>query len=147
MLNRKIIGAAIALIGSAVSLVLSAAHTKKDLIDLRHEKLEELRNLQNGRMSKLQAGLEEYRNTPNAVLLDVREKEDYEKGHLPGAVHAELQNIPFLHYAPDTPLFLYCYRGRRSAAAAESLREAGFQKVTDIGGIDGYEGELETERA
>ncbi len=147
MLQRRIISAAIALIGSAASLVLSAAHTKKELIDIRHEKWEGLRSLQEMRRKKLQAGLEEYRSTPEAVLLDVREIEDYEEGHLPGAVHAELQNIPFLHYRQDTPLFLYCYRGRRSAAAAESLREAGFQTVKDIGGIEGYEGELETERS
>ena len=94
-------------------------------------------------MNKILAGLEEYRNTPNAVLIDVREREDYEEGHIPGAVHADLQTIQFLHYAPDTPLFLYCYRGNRSALAAGILKDAGFANVKDIGGIDWYDGALE----
>jgi type III restriction enzyme len=88
-------------------------------------------------------GLEEYRNTPGAVLLDVREKDDYDEGHIPGAVQAELMTIQFLHYGLETPLFLYCYRGNRSAMAAGILRDAGFQNVKDIGGIDWYSGELE----
>ena len=76
IISRRLISAAIALVGSSVGLVLSAAHTKKDLIDIRHEKFEELTKTKEKRMNKLNAGLEEYRNTPGAVLLDVREKDD-----------------------------------------------------------------------
>ena len=144
MMNRRLISAAVALVGSAVGLVLSAAHTKKDLVNIRQQKWEELTRLRESRKEKINAGVEECRNTPGGVLLDVREKSDYEEGHIPGAVHAELQSIPILHYAPDTPLFLYCYRGNRSAMAAERLREAGFENVKEIGGIEWYQGELET---
>ena len=42
IISRRLISAAIALVGSSVGLVLSAAHTKKDLINIRHEKFEEL---------------------------------------------------------------------------------------------------------
>ena len=143
MLNRRIISAAIALVGSAVGLVLSAAHTKKELIDIRHEKWEEKKNRQEEHEKRFREGLEEYRNTADAILLDVREKEDYDAGHIPDALHAELQTIRFQPYAPDRPIFLYCYRGRRSAMAAESLKEAGFEHVKDIGGIEGYDGALE----
>ena len=45
IISRRLVSAAIALVGSSVGLVLSAAHTKKDLIDIRHEKLEELLKL------------------------------------------------------------------------------------------------------
>ena len=143
VISRRLISAAIALVGSTVGLVLSAAHTKKDLIDIRHERLEELTRAKEKHMNKLNAGLEEYRNTTGAVLIDVREKEDYDKGHIPGAAYADLRTIRFLHYGLETPLFLYCYRGNRSAMAAGILREAGFQNVKDIGGIDWYSGELE----
>ena len=143
IISRRLISAAIALVGSTVGLVLSAAHTKKDLIDIRHERLEELTRAKEKHMNKLNAGLEEYRNTTGAVLIDVREKEDFDKGHIPGAVYADLRTIRFLHYGLETPLFLYCYRGNRSAMAAGILREAGFQNVKDIGGIDWYSGELE----
>lgn len=143
MFNRRIVSAAVALVGTAVGLVLSAAHTKKDLIDLRHEKWNEISRMKENRKARLQEGLDEYRNTPGAVLLDVREKQDYDEGHIPGAVYAELRTIELIPYAPDTPLFLYCYRGNRSAMAASSLRDAGFEKVKDIGGIEWYDGERE----
>ena len=130
VISRRLISAAIALVGSTVGLVLSAAHTKKDLIDIRHERLEELTRAKEKHMNKLNAGLEEYRNTTGAVLIDV-------------AVYADLRTIRFLHYGLETPLFLYCYRGNRSAMAAGILREAGFQNVKDIGGIDWYTGDLE----
>lgn len=143
MIYRRVIAAGLALVGSAVSLVLSAAHTKKDLIDVRREQLDALTKMKKRRMSRLAHGLEEYRNTPGAVLLDVREKEDYDEGHIPGSVHADLRTVQFRHESLDTPIFLYCYRGTRSAMAAGILREHGFMNVKDIGGIDWYTGDLE----
>ena len=143
MINRRIISAAVALVSSAVGMVLSAAHTKKDLIEIRRERWEELRNLSTSREKKMEEGLAEYRDTPDAVLLDVRERADYDQGHIPGAVHAELQSVRFIPYSLDTPLFVYCYRGNRSAMAAEMLREAGFKQIRDIGGIEWYHGDLE----
>ena len=143
IISRRLVSAAIALVGSTVGLVLSAAHTKKDLIDIRHERLEELTRAKERHMNKLNAGLEEYRNTTGAVLIDVREKEDYDKGHIPGAVYADLRTIRFLHYGLETPLFLYCYRGNRSRYAVSILKEAGYTNVTNIGGIEFYHGDLE----
>ncbi len=143
MINRRIISAAVALVSSAVGMVLSAAHTKKDLIEIRRERWEELKNLSTSREKKMEEGLAEYRNTPDAVLLDVRERTDYDQGHIPGAVHAELQSVRFVPYSQDTPLFIYCYRGKRSAMAAEMLRDAGFKQIKDIGGIEWYHGDLE----
>ena len=144
MLNRRLISAAVALVGSAVGLILSAAHTKKDIIELRQARWEEMLNRKEKKVEKFRTGLDEYRNTPGAVLLDVREQDDYEEGHVPGAVHADLPTVQLLGYAPDTPIFIYCYRGNRSAMAAGMLREAGFRQVKDIGGIDWYDGALES---
>ena len=144
MIYRRAIAAGLALVGSAVGLVLSAAHTRKELIDLRREQLDTLTGGREKKMNKITQGVEEYRNAPGAVLLDVREKEDYDEGHIPGSIHADLRTIQFRHEAPDTPIFVYCYRGTRSAMAAEILREQGFERVKDIGGIDWYSGALET---
>lgn len=143
MIYRRTIAAGLALVGSAVSLVLTAAHTKKELIDARQEQLDALTGMREKKRNRLRQGLEEYRNTPGAVLLDVREKEDYDEGHIPGSVHADLRTVRFRHESLDTPIFLYCYRGNRSAMAAAILREHGFVNVKDIGGIDWYTGELE----
>ena len=145
MINRRIISAAVALIGSAVGLVLSAAHTKEDLIEIRRQRWNAIRKYAENRKNRIGEGLEEYRSTPGAVLLDVREKEDYDQGHIPGAAHAELRALKNLPFDPETPIFIYCYRGYRSAMAAETLKEAGFEKVKEIGGMEWYKGELETE--
>ena len=144
MLNRRLISAAITLVGSAVGLILSAAHTKQEMIELRHEKFADLKKLKEKKMEKIYAGLLEVHSTPGSVLLDVREREDYDEGHIPAAVHADLRTLQFLGYPKETPLYIYCYRGNRSRMAAEILREAGFTHVKDIGGIDWYNGALES---
>ena len=143
MRYRRVIAAGVSLISGAVSLILAAAHTKRDMIDLRRERSSEVTGWKQKNMDKINQGLNACRSTPGAILLDVREKADYGEGHIPGAVHADLQTIQYLHYGLDTPLFLYCYRGTRSRMAAGILRDAGFQQVTDIGGIDWYTGDLE----
>ena len=143
MRYRRVIAAGVSLISGAVSLILAAAHTKRDMIDLRRDRSSEVTGWKQKNMDKINQGLNACRSTPGAILLDVREKADYVEGHIPGAVHADLQTIQYLHYGLDTPLFLYCYRGTRSRMAAGILRDAGFQQVTDIGGIDWYTGDLE----
>ena len=73
-----------------------------------------------------------------AIVLDVRTQEEYDQGHIPGAVCLPnefiTEDMPF-PFAKDTELLLYCRSGRRSAEAAEKLRELGFSNVYDFGGI------------
>jgi sulfur-carrier protein adenylyltransferase/sulfurtransferase len=73
-----------------------------------------------------------------AVWIDVREGEEWQEGHLPGAVH-----IPrgFLEsrvegVAPEksTPVVLYCASAARSAFAAKSLQELGYESVYSLAG-------------
>lgn len=141
----KTVGSAAGFVSSAVGRVLSASHSKKELIDLRRRRWVNVTGQEEKRMNRMKSGLENYRNTPKAVLLDVREKDDFEEGHIPGAEHADLNTLQFYHAAKDTPIFVYCYRGTRSALAAEILRRAGFEEVRDLGGIDWYTGPVESE--
>ena len=67
-------------------------------------------------------GLEEYRNTEEALLVDVREKNEYIGGHIPGAVNEPLSVINRTTLPKDRPLFLYCLRGSRSKKAAGILK-------------------------
>lgn len=144
MINRRLIAAGVSLIGSAVGMILAAAHTKEEMIDLRRSKWEDMTGIRERKEKKLSDGLAEYRETPGAVLLDVREKEDFDTGHIPGSIHAELRTVQHIDLSSDTPVFIVCYRGTRSAMAAAMLREAGFHNVQDIGGMEWYHGELET---
>jgi hydroxyacylglutathione hydrolase len=70
------------------------------------------------------------------IVLDVREPEEYEQGHVPGAIHlpqadlaSRLDEIP-----RDRPLALICRSGARSLRAAQFLRQVGFEQVTNVQG-------------
>jgi rhodanese-related sulfurtransferase len=72
------------------------------------------------------------------VILDVRSRKEYERGHVPGALHAPFWRvrsmIPRLHLRPDTPLVVYCGHGPRARIAAAALRVLGFQTIAYLGG-------------
>lgn len=90
--------------------------------------------------------LTRYRALENAVLLDVRQPDEYEKGHVPGARSVPLQKLrDFSLEVTDreTPLFVYCLSGGRSARAVRALWGVGYTDVTDLGGINSYTGEIE----
>ena len=86
-------------------------------------------------------GLQEYKATPGAVLVDVREVDEFKTGYIPGAVNAPLSMITSSTLPKDKPLFLYCLRGTRSKQAAEILKRMGYI-VKSIGGISGYRGAI-----
>ena len=81
-------------------------------------------------------GLAEYGAVPGAVLVDVREAEEFAAGHIPGAVNLPLSRIETVALPKDTPLFLYCLR------AAGILKRMGYTNLRSIGGINTYKGEL-----
>ena len=87
-------------------------------------------------------GLEEYRSTTDAMLVDVREADEFASGHIPGAVNVPLSTINQITLPMDKHLFLYCLRGTRSKQAAGILKRMGYT-VKSIGGISGYKGSIE----
>lgn len=90
--------------------------------------------------------LEEYDNTPEAVLVDVRTPHEFSEGHIPCSENIPLQQIEDIYRIArrkDTPLFVYCYSGARSSEAACLLREIGYTRVKNIGGICAYLGKME----
>lgn len=71
-------------------------------------------------------------------LIDVREGEEYARGHLPGAVSLCKgiieRDIEKLVHDPGTPVVLYCGGGFRSALATDNLKKMGYQKVWSMWG-------------
>ncbi len=79
-------------------------------------------------------------NDPNFVILDVRTPQEFQAGHIRGAV-----NIDF--YAPDfqkqldqldktKTYFVYCRTGHRSGQAVQIMKQLGFQHIYELrGGI------------
>ena len=73
-----------------------------------------------------------------AVLIDVREGEDWREDHAKGAKHFERGTIELEieEQVPDlkTPIICYCGGGSRSALVAESLQKMGYENVRSIAG-------------
>jgi rhodanese-related sulfurtransferase len=83
---------------------------------------------------------------PKAILLDVREDLEWQKGHAAQAVHLgkgilerDLENmVP----DPQTELIMYCGGGYRSILTALSAQKMGYQNVCSL--ISGYKGLVQT---
>ena len=79
------------------------------------------------------------------VLVDVREDREWDKGHLPGAIHLGKGVIErdIEKELPDksTPIVCYCGGGFRSALVCDNLQKMGYTNVTSMdGGFRGWSG-------
>ena len=96
--------------------------------------------------SDINEGVEDFRATPGAVLLDVRNPDEYAAGHIPGSINLPL---PAIAAAPEripdksAPLFIYCLSGGRSSSAVSALEAMGYTNLTNLGGIRAWRGEIE----
>ena len=73
------------------------------------------------------------------IILDVRTQEEYNQGHIPGAIvisHEEIAEKAE-EVLPDKNqlILVYCRSGRRSKIAAEDLVELGYTNIKEFGGI------------
>jgi len=76
-------------------------------------------------------------------LVDVREESEWNKGHLPGAIHIGKgiieRDIERTIPDPSSEIILYCGGGFRSALAADSLQKMGYTNVISMdGGFTGW---------
>ena len=76
----------------------------------------------------------------DVIVLDVREQEEYDSGHIPGAVLLPLGAIDGESAAEaipkkDAAVLVYCRSGSRSKRAAKALAELGYTGVYEFGGI------------
>ncbi|MDL2254527.1 rhodanese-like domain-containing protein [Ruminococcaceae bacterium OttesenSCG-928-I18] len=98
-----------------------------------------------GRMD-INKGVSEFRATDGAVLLDVRTKDEYRGGHVPGSRNIDvnqIEKVTALASDKATPLFVHCLSGARSGRAVNALKSMGYTNVKNIGGISAYTGPLE----
>ena len=81
------------------------------------------------------------------IILDVRTQEEYDQGHIPGAIpipDTEI-NAKAEEVLTDKAqlLLVYCRSGRRSKLAAEALVELGYTNIKEFGGIIDWPYEVE----
>lgn len=75
------------------------------------------------------------------VLIDVREKAEFLERHIPNSINVPLGNINAVEkVVPDknTPVFVYCLSGGRSANAAKQMDKMGYTNIYNLGGISGW---------
>ena len=81
------------------------------------------------------------------IILDVREQNEYDAGHIPEAIlipYTEIESkandmLP----DKDATILVYCRSGRRSKIASESLAKLGYTNVKEFGGINDWPYEIE----
>ena len=81
-----------------------------------------------------------------SVLVDVRRQDEYDEGHIPGAIlipnesigEDEIEKLP----DKDQLILVYCRSGRRSKEASQTLADLGYTNVNEFGGIIDWDGEV-----
>ena len=81
------------------------------------------------------------------IILDTREQDEFDEGHIPGAIlipYTEIENKAE-KMIPDKckRILVYCRSGRRSKIASESLAKLGYTNVKEFGGIIDWPYEVE----
>jgi thioredoxin 1 len=74
----------------------------------------------------------------DAQILDVRTIDEFQNGHIEGAINADVNSAAFQQIASDLnkdkTVFVYCLSGARSASAAGMLKEMGFKSIVNLTG-------------
>ena len=78
------------------------------------------------------------KSSTDVVIVDVREKDEFDESHIPGAVHISrgLLELEVEDRFPDRDMTIICHcgGGGRSALAAESLEKMGYKNVRSMAG-------------
>ena len=90
----------------------------------------------------------EMMDTQEVIILDVREQDEYDSGHIPGAVLLPVGTInedTAAEVIPekDSTVLVYCRSGNRSKTAAAALALLGYTKIYEFGGINTWRYETE----
>ena len=78
----------------------------------------------------------------NAVLLDVREKDEYRYGHIAGSLNIPVGSINIsaskLPSDKDAAIIVYCLSGMRAKSACKMLTALGYTNLFNLGGINSW---------
>lgn len=87
-------------------------------------------------------------DTQEVIVLDVREQDEFDAGHIPGAVLLPVGTITKATAASviqdfDSVVLVYCRSGNRSKTASKALVELGYTGVYEFGGINTWPYDIE----
>lgn len=138
-----LIGIGVVIIAFAVLLVITVIRGKRNVLDgpdmvngytqITQEEAKEMMKLNDGH-----------------IVVDVRRPDEFETGHIPGAICIPNESIESEppEELPDLNqiILIYCRSGRRSKEAAQKLFDMGYTRVFEFGGILDWTGETVTEQ-
>ena len=83
----------------------------------------------------------EMMDTQEVIILDVRERDEYDSGHIPGAVLLPVGTIDEDTAAEvipetDSTILVYCRSGNRGKTASSALADLGYTNIYEFGGIN-----------
>ncbi|WP_338470230.1 rhodanese-like domain-containing protein [Niallia sp. XMNu-256] len=84
-----------------------------------------------------------------AQLIDVREPNEFENGHILGARNIPLSQLKMRlqEIRPDKPVYLYCQNGQRTGRAAQILYKKGYKDLSQLkGGFKKWSGKIKTKQ-
>ena len=95
-----------------------------------------------------QEAAKEMMDTQEVVILDVREQDEYDSGHIPDAVLLPVGTITEDTAAAviddlDTVVLVYCRSGNRSKTASQALADLGYTNVYEFRGINDWPYDIE----
>lgn len=96
--------------------------------------------INNPQQPKLDMALINSNIAQGSVLVDVRTPEEYQAGHIKGAVNnplGDIQSGKMPSVDKEKTVYVYCRSGSRSAVAKSLLDSAGYKKVVDLGPMSG----------
>ena len=83
---------------------------------------------------------------PDAIVLDVRTQDEYDKKHIPNAILVPLEELREGNFAsiPDKnqTILIYCWTGRRAQDSAQLLADKGYKNVYEFGGLSEWKGDV-----
>lgn len=83
--------------------------------------------------------VENFENEEDTFIIDVRELDEYEEGHIINSINIPLSIIGSINDVPeinkDSKIIVYCRSGNRSKSAQARLNSMGYTNVYDMGGI------------
>lgn len=92
--------------------------------------------------------IEKYIGRDDVLIIDLRDKEEYDAGHIPTAINIPYEELEQYkgRISRDNLLIFYCDRGNISLLAARDLMKDGYNIKSLYGGIKAYRGIFERRR-
>ena len=82
--------------------------------------------------------VENYEKYDNVYIIDVREVDEYESGHIKNSINVPLGSLMTIDLDKNAKIIVYCRSGNRSITAKGMLESFGYTNVYDLGSIDNW---------